>query len=108
MSPRIGELRHRLTIEQAVRTDDDGGGAALVWNEIAEVWGAVEAVSGQEGFEADRVSGSAIYSITIRYRDGLAPSMRFRRDNEIYEILSVLDRDGRKRFLTCKCERRDL
>ncbi|HKJ61470.1 MAG TPA: phage head closure protein [Hyphomicrobiales bacterium] len=108
MSTRIGQLRHRLTIEQAARTDDSGGGATLVWNTVAEVWGAVEALSGKESVEADRTSGSAIYSVTIRYRDGLEPSMRFRRDNEIYQITSVLDEDGRRRFLTCKCERRDL
>jgi SPP1 family predicted phage head-tail adaptor len=108
MSTRIGRLRHRLTIEQAARTDDEGGGAALVWEAVAEVWGAVEAVSGQESVGADRVTGSAIYSITIRYRDGIAPSMRFRREDEIFEILSVLDEDGRRRFLTCKCERRNL
>jgi SPP1 family predicted phage head-tail adaptor len=49
-----------------------------------------------------------MYDITIRYRDGVAPSMRFRRNDEIFEILSVLDEGGRRRFLTCKCERRDL
>jgi SPP1 family predicted phage head-tail adaptor len=108
MSTRIGELRHRLTIEQSARTDDEGGGAALIWSTVAEVWGAVEAVSGAERFATDRVTGSAMYEITIRYREGVAPSMRFRRDDEIFEILSVLDEGGRRRFLTCKCGRRDL
>lgn len=108
MNIRIGQLRHRLTIEQADRPEDEGGGAALVWSSLAEVWGNVEAKSGKEGIEADRVSGNATYNITIRYRDDLTPSMRFRRDGEIYEILSVLDEDGHGRFLTCKCERRDL
>lgn len=108
MTVRIGDLRHRLTIERAVRTDDEGGGAALVWDEVAEIWGAVEAVSGAERFATDRVTGSAMYNIAIRYRDGVAPSMRFRRGDEIFEILSVLNDDGRRRFLTCKCARRDL
>jgi SPP1 family predicted phage head-tail adaptor len=103
----IGKLRHRLTIEQAARTDDDGGGASVDWDTLAEVWGAVEAVSGKEVFTADRISGGVTYRITIRYRDDVAPSMRFRREAEIFEILSLEDEEGRGRFLTCRCERRD-
>ena len=108
MSTRIGKLRHRLTLEREVRADDGGGGAALSWETVAEVWGSVEATSGKENVEADRISGRASYLITIRNRSDLGPAMRFRRDAEIFEILAVLDKDGRDRFLQCHCERRDL
>jgi SPP1 family predicted phage head-tail adaptor len=108
MNMRIGQLRHWLTVEQADRTEDGGGGATLVWSSIAQIWGAIEPLSGKESLEADRLSGSATYNVTVRYRDDLTPSMRFRRNGDIYEILSVLDEDGRGRFLKCKCERRDL
>ena len=59
MSPRIGKLRQRLTIERKTRTDDGGGGATIVWDEVAEVWGVVEAFTGKETIAADRVSGNA-------------------------------------------------
>lgn len=108
MTVRIGQLRHRLTIEQAVRTDDSGGGAAVSWDVVDEVWGHIEALSGKENFEADRISGEASFRIIIRHRSDLAPSMRFRHNAKIYEILALMDQDGRGRFLTCKCERRDL
>jgi len=108
MSVAIGALRHRLTIEQRLRTDDGGGGASVSWETLAEVWGAVEAVSGKETVAADRVSGQISYRIIIRYRSDLVPAMRFRRDTEIFEIRALRDEDGRKRFLHCDCERRDL
>lgn len=108
MSTHIGKLRHRLTIQQSVRSDDSGGGATLVWTDIDEVWGAIEAISGQENLEAGRISGKVVYRITLRYRDDLAPEMRLLSGSEVFEILSVQDEDGRRRFLTCKCERRDL
>ncbi len=108
MSARIGKLRHRLTIERAVRTADGGGGGAVAWDEVAEIWAAVEAVSGKETVAADRVSGEVSHLITIRQRSDLGPAMRFRRGSEIFEILAVLDKDGRGRFLECHCERRDL
>jgi SPP1 family predicted phage head-tail adaptor len=105
---RIGKLRHRLTLEQAMRTDDGGGGAEAGWEPVAELWAAVEAVSGTETVAADRISGQASYLITIRHREDLRPAMRFRRGAELFHILSALDQDGRKRFLVCHCARRDL
>lgn len=108
MSPRIGRLRHRLTVEREARSADNGGGAAVVWEELGEVWGAVETASGMERFAAGRVTGEAACLITIRHRGDIAPAMRFRRGAETFHILSALDRDGQRRFLTCQCEQRDL
>jgi SPP1 family predicted phage head-tail adaptor len=108
MSVRIGRLRRRLTIEQEARDPDGGGGAAVAWEALGDVWGAVEALSGKETVGADRISGEAACQITIRHRSDVAPAMRFRDGAEIFHILSALDRDGRRRFLTCQCERRDL
>jgi SPP1 family predicted phage head-tail adaptor len=79
-----------------------------VWEDFGEVWGAIEAVSGGERLEADRTAGRVSYMITIRHRAGLEPAMRFRRDEERYRITAITDRTGRRRFLQCLCERRDL
>lgn len=108
MKPRIGKLRHRLTIEQETREADGGGGAVTVWQAAAEVWGAVEATAGSERVAADRLTGKVTHLITIRHRGDLGPAMRFRRGEEIFAIRAVLDRDGRGRFLECHCERGDL
>jgi SPP1 family predicted phage head-tail adaptor len=108
MKTRIGKLRHRLVIEAETRIADGGGGSASVWEPVAEVWAAVEATAGGERVSADRISGNASCKITIRHRSDLGPAMRFRRGAEVFAILAVLDRDSRRRFLDCHCERRDL
>ena len=108
MKTRIGKLRHRLTIEQETRVADGGGGSTSVWALVAEVWAAMEAMSGGERVAADRIAGEVRCLITIRHRIDLGPAMRFRRGDETFAILAVLDRDGRRRFLDCHCERRDL
>ena len=108
MRARIGRLRHRLTLEASARANDGGGGAVSTWAPLAEIWGAVEAASGREALAADRVSGQVGYQIIIRYRGDVAPAMRFRRGTEAFDILAALDKDGRRRFLVCQCERRDL
>jgi SPP1 family predicted phage head-tail adaptor len=105
---RIGRLRHRLTLEAGSRANDGGGGTVSSWEPLAELWGAVEAATGRETVAADRVTGRAAYVIIVRYRDDVAPAMRFRRGTEVFDILAALDKDGRRRFLVCQCERRDL
>ena len=107
MSIPIGRLRHRLTIERETLTDDGGGGAIAVWEDIGEAWASIEAVSGVENPEADRIAGRISYVIMIRHRAGLEPAMRFRRDDELYWITAILDKTGRRRLLQCLCEQRD-
>jgi len=91
-----------------VRESDGGGGAAETWEPVAEIWAMIEPRSGKEVIEADRLSGSRKLDVTIRYREDAAPQMRFRFGDRVLDIRAVLDEDGRRRFLKCDCEERDL
>jgi len=108
LSARIGALRRRVVLERPTRADDGGGGAVETWEAIAEVWAMIEANSGKEAVEADRRSGRRKVDVTIRYREDVAPHMRFRLGDRVLDIRAVLDEDGRRRFLKCNCEERDL
>lgn len=104
----IGELRARLVLEEPVRTPDGGGGASESWVEVATVWGRIEGRPGGETVQADRVTATLTHTITIRYRAGVVPQMRFRLETRIFHILSVVDIEDRDRRLICRCEERDL
>jgi len=91
-----------------VRGSDGGGGAAETWEPVADLWAMLEPRSGKEVVEADRLSGSRKVDVTIRYREDVAPNMRFRLGDRSLDIRAVLDEDGRRRFLKCACEERDL
>jgi len=108
VSARIGGLRRRVVLERPTRAADDGGGAVETWEAVAEVWAMIDAQSGKEGVEADRLSGTRKADVTIRYREDVAPNMRFRLGDRALDIRAVLDEDGRRRFLKCMCEERDL
>ncbi len=108
MSARIGALRQRVVLERSVRIADEGGGAAETWESVADIWAMIEPRSGKEAVEADRLSGSRKLDVTIRHREDVAPNMRFRFGDRLLDIRAVLDADGRRRFLTCACEERDL
>lgn len=108
MQIRIGDLRHRLTLEVAARTDDDSGGAIETWMPAAEVWAGVRPNSGSERELADRIAGRVTHEVWIRYRTDVKPDMRFTAVGRFFEIRAVIDVDERRRLLKCLCEEREL
>ena len=104
----IGGLRHRLSLEQSSLTPDGGGGVTESWVQVAQVWGAIEPLSGRESVEAARIAGRHMYEIRIRYRADVEPAMRFQMVSRIFHILSVEDVGGRGRWLKALCEEREL
>jgi SPP1 family predicted phage head-tail adaptor len=107
IAPRIGDLRDRVTLEQEVRTPDGAGGATSSWETVEELWAAIRPITGDERLRADQVSGRLTHEVWIRYRSGVLPAMRFREDTRVLAIVAVLD-SGRRTFLKCLCEERDL
>lgn len=108
MTLTIGELRHRLTLERPERAADGGGGADVSWTEVAEIYGAVEEMTGGEIVIADHISGKRQVIVSIRHRDDVAPAMRFRLGGRLLPIRAVIDPDGKRKHLRCLCEERDL
>lgn len=104
----IGELRERLTLEAPLRAADGGGGATVTWTEVAVLWAKVTPRGGSERFELDRVAGKASHEIVIRYRSDVTPSMRFRTGTRVFDIRVAVDLDGRRHWLKCLAEERDL
>lgn len=100
----IGSLRHRVVIERPVRTAGDGGTATIDWTAIGSAFARIEAVSGREIGLADSIAGRVTHRVLIRWRNDVLPEMRFVSSARAYHIRAALDRDGRKRWLTCMCE----
>lgn len=104
--PGIGKLRHRIVLEQPLRSATEGGAASISWQPIAECFAEVSPQRGREVFESEQISGRVTHRITLRYRAGVSPEMRFRMSARIFEILSVRHVDERGRWLECDCEER--
>jgi SPP1 family predicted phage head-tail adaptor len=103
----IATLRDRLTLEEAVRTPDGGGGTAVTWQTVAELWAFVRPISGEERLLHDQISGRLTHEVWIRYRAGVLPAMRFSQGSRVYEIVAVVEAERRRR-LKCLCEERSL
>jgi SPP1 family predicted phage head-tail adaptor len=106
--PSIGDMRHRVILQQIVRTSDGGGGASESWSTVAELWAAIRPISGDERVVADAISGQLTHEVWVRHRAGVTPAMRFLFGSHILDIRAVIDAEGRGHRLKCLCQERDL
>lgn len=101
MSLEAGRLRHRVSIERIVRTQDpDTGAITEYWVEIARVWAAIEPLSAREFVQSAAGQSEVTGRITIRSRDILATD-RITRPGIVYNIRGVLpDKDSGLEYIT--------
>lgn len=90
MSLPAGRLRHRVLIQQQVTTRDGDGVEQTAWVDVATVWASVEPLSAREFIQSGQTQSAVTARITMRYRDGLSPSMRLVHRGEIFNIAGLL------------------
>ncbi len=98
----IGELKERIILQEQVLTADGGGGFTSEWQNIAdvpEVYAAVTPLSATEQLRFHKLEANVTHRITIRYRLDAASSMRVLHGAVIYDIVSVMDRGNKRRYL---------
>ena len=96
---RAGELRHRITIEAPMATQNAFGEPIEGWTTVADVWASREDLSGREAFLAMQTMAEVTTRFRMRYRDGVNATMRILSDGSIYRVTSVADPDGTRRSL---------
>lgn len=100
----IGKLRHRITLQQQMNTQNDYGAFVTTWQDIANVWAEIKPISGREHFSAQQVQSEVTAQVWIRYREGIEPTMRLEHNNKHYEIISVLNYQGLNKTLQLMCK----
>lgn len=101
-----GEMDRRVTLQNASGSQDAYGEGNTTWYDVAELWAKFEAGVGNEGVDAEQVAQHDIAVFTIRYRS-VVPRMRIVMDDEKWDIETVSEAGGRKRFLKLRCKRWD-
>lgn len=101
---RSGQLRNRVDIERLVGSRTADGGVAQSWENFATVYAAIWPTTGNEPGRGQQVIAEATHKITIRYLPGLDPAMRIKKDERLFDILSIADMSEahREMILTCK------
>ena len=100
---RAGQLRHRLKIDERAEEDNEYGDTEPQWAEKSEVWGRIETLKAGESVFSDKSQNRATSLVTVRYRRDLDPTMRFRNDHNIYNIVGIRNAEERDWKLEIEC-----
>ena len=112
---RAGQLRERVEILYAAQAQNSYGEPAQDWSSAtvtATVWGQLKPLMAQarEAFAmvAEQLQAKAPYQCRMRYRAPGATGLstvtnRMRINSRVFEILAVLDPDGRERETVVMC-----
>ena len=100
----IGKLRHRVTLQKQINAQNDYGATVTEWRDVATVWAEIKPLSGREYFSAQQVQSEVTTQIWLRYRDDVKPTMCINHNGKHYEILSVLNTNGRNTSLQLMCK----
>lgn len=100
-------LRHRVTLQSQVQTQDAGTGEITVtWqNHLADEPAEVVPLSGREFIQSAATQSSVDTRMVIRWRSGIEPTMRVVFDGQNYNIHAVLPDPSNRRHLTLMCQR---
>jgi SPP1 family predicted phage head-tail adaptor len=104
VSTRIGALRHRIDIQQAVETRTASGAISKSWTNVySGVRAAIEPLSGEEPFNSQEFSTQTFHRVTIRSIPGVTQKMRVVFGTRTMDILELLDTLEEKRWMVMKC-----
>lgn len=104
---KSGRMRFRVTIQQPSLSSDGMGGGEYAWNDVATVWADVTTTSGNsniESFTGNQFRTTQYYNVRMRYRNGITTKMRLLHYGRVLEILSIVDKDERKREISLYCK----
>ena len=94
----IGELRHRITLQEGETTVLENGVEETHWVDKAVVWGKVEHLQGREYYAAAALQAEHTVKFTIRYLAFLTPRHRIKFRGETYTITFIDNQTYQRRF----------
>lgn len=103
---RIGARRHRITVQEASEVRDTFGEVDVTWGTKEVLYASYKQAGAREVFQAGAVRGEVDAVFECRYFAGITPKDRISFDSRVFDILSVTNPDGRKRWMTIMCKER--
>jgi SPP1 family predicted phage head-tail adaptor len=102
----ITALRHRLMLEEPLRSEDEGGTANITWVPLGEIWAEIRPKGRREVMKDDGYKGFVTHEVRIRHLSGLDQTMRFRFGARVFDIRTIRNQDERNLWIVCECEER--
>ncbi len=102
---QIGKLRHLVTIERRVETDDQVGDPVERWQLVARAWASVEPLSGRELVMQQQIHSEVSTRIRVRHRFAGEPDakMRVKHRDRLFNISHIRNVETRDREIELYC-----
>lgn len=100
----IGPLSRRVVLERPDRTEDDGGGAVVVWTPVATVWASIASSPAGDLAAQDDLIARVAHRVRLRWRSDVLPGWRLKLGERVFRVVAAVDRDGARRWLHLDCE----
>jgi len=94
---KSGQLKHRITIQQQVKTKNAIGEQIVSWETWVTCWASIEPAAGNQYYAAKQLDSKVDGKAKIRYRTGLKPTMRILYGNRILNIVSIIQPQENRR-----------
>ncbi len=102
-----GSLRHLITIEHQVASENSLGEPSMAWEAFASnVRSEVKPISGRAYMEARQAQSEVSHRVRIRYLPGVAAHMRVIFEDRRMEIEAVIDFEERHQEMLLMCVER--
>lgn len=110
-----GKLDQRITLQRRVEERNEIGEAVITYIDAANVWAAVEPLSGRELYTAQQTQSEITTRIRIHWRRGVSERIRVKhitsyespQQIDVYDVVSVIDLKSKHFELQLLCARRD-
>lgn len=96
---RIGDLRHRITLQTLALASDGQGGQTETWTNLVTVWAYVRPISANERLFAQKIEPLISHEVIIRHRTDLVSQMRFIYDSRTFQVKAPFRPDERKFYI---------
>lgn len=105
---RIGQNRHRVTIQSATVSQDANGEPIPTWANLASSpyeWADIQTKAAGERFisGAEQFQAAVSHTVKIRYRTDVTVQMRLIEGSRYLYIENVIDPTGKSRELALMC-----
>jgi SPP1 family predicted phage head-tail adaptor len=101
---KIASMRSRVTLQRKAVTTDEVGNQIETWIDYQTVWAAMAPISGREYYAASQINAEVSSKFLFRYLPEITPDMRILFGSRVFEVVSVMDVEGRKRLLELLCK----
>jgi SPP1 family predicted phage head-tail adaptor len=102
-----GDLDKRITFQRLTTTTNENGFEIETLEDFKTVWAKVSNLHGREYFEAAAVQAENTVKFTIRYLEGIDPSMKILFQGKEYNITSIDNIKYKNRFIEIKAQEVD-